>query len=241
MKQFAIIGLGAFGRHVLDELVRLNFEVLVIDRDPAVIDSFKDKAASAFAANAADAETLRQILPASTDAVIIGFETSLEASILVTSHCKKMGIRTIVAKAFSEEHADILEIVGATRVVLPEKEAARRLTPQLLSSALLNYLPISPDLVIAEVGIPEQLVGLTSIEANLRAKFNVNVIAIKAWPREEYEFFSPDCRFGPDDVALVAGREERVVAFAGGVQSRQRGTGVQKFFRHFFPNSKKKQ
>jgi trk system potassium uptake protein len=240
MKQFAIIGLGAFGRHILEELIRLDFEVLIVDRDPAVIDQFKDRVAAAFAADAADEQTLRRILPEATDAVIIDFENSLETSILATSHCRKMGIRTIVAKAFSEEHADILEIVGASRVVLPDKEAARRLTPQLLSSSLLNYLPVSPDLVIAEVGIPDQLVGMTSIEASFRTKFNLNVIAIKTWPREEYEFFSPDHRFGPDDVALVAGHEDRIVAFAGGRLRREHSKGVREIFRHFFPGLKKK-
>jgi trk system potassium uptake protein len=235
MKQYAVIGIGAFGRRILDELSKLDVEVLIVDKDPEIIDRFKDRATTAFAVDVTNEDVFGRVVPATINAAIIDLGGKVEASILVTSYCRKLGIRNIVAKAQTEEHGEVLEIVGATRVVFPEKEAAKRLTPLLTSSYLLNYLPISTGLVIAEVGIPDSLVGKTSIEANLRKEYSINVVAVKPWPSEEYRYFSPDHRFGPDDVALVAGSEELISAFTGGSFKLSRRNGTHKVFSNFFP------
>jgi trk system potassium uptake protein TrkA len=238
MKQIAIIGLGSFGKRILDELNRFEIEVLIVDKDPLIIDQYKDKAGGAFAADVTNFETLKRVLPEVLDVVIIDFEDNIEASILVTSHCRKLGIHRIVAKAQSEEHGDILDIVGATRVVFPDREAAKRLTPQFLSSQLLNYLPISSDLVIAEVGIPERLVGKTSLEANLRKEFDINVIAVRPGQQEDFQYFSPEYKFGPEDVAIVAGNEDRIVSFTGSKPQPAHRKNAQKVFGQLFPKRK---
>jgi trk system potassium uptake protein len=238
MKQIAIIGLGSFGKRILDELNRFEIEVLIVDLDPAVIDQYRDKASGAFAADVTNFETLKRVLPEVLDVVIIDFEDNIEASILVTSHCRKLGIHRIVAKAESEEHGDILDIVGATKIVFPDREAAKRLTPQFLSSQLLNYLPISPELVIAEVGIPARLVGKTSMEANLRKEFEINVIAVKPGQHEDFRYFTPEYKFGPEDVAIVAGREDCIVNFTGSGPRPVHRRNAHKAFGQLFPKRK---
>jgi trk system potassium uptake protein TrkA len=213
MKQFAIIGLSYFGKNVLDELLELGTEVLVIDKDREVIDQYQDRAVSAFVIDALNEVSLRRILPKTVDGVVIDMGEKVEASILATSYCRKIGITQIIVKAETEEHAEILELVGATRIVFPNREAAKRITPLMASSVLLNYLPVSGKLVIAEVAVPERFFGSSLLEVNLRKKFGLNLISVKNGDSEEYGLFSPEYIFRPGDVALVSGTDELIGAF----------------------------
>ena len=84
--------------------------------------------------------------------------------------------KTIIVKAETEAHGEILELVGASKVVFPNKEAAKRITPLLLSSVLLNYFPVSRKLVIVELEIPSHLIGKSTMEVDIRRQYNLNLI-----------------------------------------------------------------
>lgn len=222
MKQFAIIGLSYFGKNVLEELLELDVDILLIDKDREVIDAYRDAPVSAVALDVLNEESLRRVLPPTVDGVVIDLGEKIEASILTASYCRKMGIKRILAKAETEAHGEILELVGATKVVFPNKEAAKRMVPLMLSSAVLNYLPVSGKLVIAELGIPERLIGKTPVEADLRRSFGLNIISVKNGEDDEYGTFHPDYRFREGDVALVSGSDEALDAFAGAREREQK-------------------
>ena len=214
MKQFAILGLSYFGKDVLEELLELGADVMIIDKDRAVIDAYKDYPVSAVVMDIMNEEGLNRILPKGLDGVVIDMGEKIEASILATSYCRKLGIPRIFVKAVTEGHAEILDMVGATKIIFPHREAAKRITPLLVSSGLLNYLPVSGKLVIAEIMVPEKLVGLSLLEANLRRTFNVNLISVKNGENEEYGLFTPEYRFRAGDIALVSGMDESIELFA---------------------------
>jgi len=215
MKQFAIIGLGVFGRRMLEELKGLDAEVLLIDKDAEVVEAFKDAVKLAYVANALDEEVIRRLVPESIGAAIIDLGDQLEASILVVNYLKKMGVANILVKAESDQHGEILRIVGATRVIFPDREAAKRVVPMLVSSTITSFLPLGGDFVIAEVKPPERYFGKTLIEANLRTEHGVNVIAVRRGDGEDYSFFTPAYRILAGDVLLVAGMEEDIANFGG--------------------------
>ncbi len=215
MKQFAIIGMSKFGRRMLDELSQVDCEILIVDKNREIIEALKDKATSAYIANAMNEETITKLIPSTIDAAVIDLGDRTEVSILVTNYLKKIGIKKIIAKAETNEHGEILELVGATDVIFPNWEAAKRITPLLVSSLLFNYLPISNTLVIAEVRVPEKYWGLTLIQADLRRGVGLNVIAIRKEDSENYRFFTPEHQLEPNDVFLVAGREEELAKFSG--------------------------
>jgi trk system potassium uptake protein TrkA len=75
-------------------------------------------------------------------------------------------------------------------------------------------MPISRDFAIAEIKAPEKYLGKTLIEANLRQKHGLNVIALRKSDAEEYAYFLPDYRLQSDDMLLVAGKEEDIGEFA---------------------------
>lgn len=224
MKQFVVIGLGYFGRNVLDELLELGTEVLVIDRDRELLDRYHDRRLSAYVVETLSEEGLRRILPGAVDGVVIDMGERVESSILATSYCRKLGIAQIIVKAEDEEHAEILELVGATRIVFPNREAAKRVTPLMLSSALLNYLPVSGKLAIAEIALPDSYVGRTVLEVGLRKNHGLNLISVKNG-EEDYDRFVPEYAFRPGDVALVSGTDAQLEAFAASAGRRTGKTG----------------
>jgi len=102
-------------------------------------------------------------------------------------------------------------------------------------------MPISTSLVMAEVRIPEKYAGMTLIEANLRQRHGINVIALRSEGTQEYRYFSADYRLKGDDVLLVAGKEDEVISFSG-VEEKGRRRGVASLFRDLFgkgPEGKK--
>ncbi len=233
MKQFAILGLSYFGKNVLDELLELDVDILIIDKDREVIDAYRDAPVTAIVMDVLDEASLRHSLPPTVDAVVIDFGDKIEASILATSYCRKMGIERIIVKAETEGHAEILDLVGATKIVFPNREAAKRIVPLMLSSVLLNYLPVSGSLVIAELEVPAPFFGQSLVETELRKKYGLNLISVKN-QQEEYGLFAPDYRFRPGDVALVSGTDEALEAFSGrAAESREQGKGMRNLRRLF--------
>ena len=213
MKQIAILGLGFFSKSILEELLDLNVEVFIIDRDKEAIDIYKDKCPNSVVLDILNVETLRKILPESIDSVIIDMGKNLEASILATSYCAKLNIKSITVKAESENLGEILELVGATKVVFPNKEAAKRITPMLFSSTMLNYMPVSDTLSIAEIKIPDHLLGKSLIQSGLREKKHLNLVSIRD-PEGEFAFCPANYIFKQGDIGLFSGNDEDLNNFA---------------------------
>jgi len=205
--------LSRFGSRLLEEFLATDAEVIIIDKDREVIELYKDKVASAYIADVLNEEIIRKLVPPSIDAAIVDLGDRIEASILVTNYLKKLGVKEIIARAESSEHAEILDLVGATKVVFPNLEAAKRIAPFLISSQIFSYLPISSELVIAEVKVPEKFYGRSLVEVDMRRKYNLNVIAYRKMEGEEYFFYAPEYRLQGDDILLVGGREEDIDAF----------------------------
>lgn len=215
MKQFAIIGLDEFGMRMLDELSLVDCEILVIDKDAEVIELVKDKVTAAYITDAINEESISRLVPAEIDAAIVDLGKSMEASILVCNYLRKMGVEKIIARAETNQQGEILYLVGASQVVYPSREAAKRIVPSLLSSQLFNYIPFDEGLVIAEVKMPAKFHGKNFIDVDFRRKVGLNVIATRKFAETNYSFFSPDMQIAVDDVYLVAGAEDTVASFAG--------------------------
>jgi trk system potassium uptake protein TrkA len=239
VKQVAILGLSHFGKSVLEELLELKVEVFIMDKDRQIIDAYKDAAAGSVVLDVLNVENLRKVIPESTDAVIIDMGDSIEASILATSYCAKLKIKTIIVKAETESHGEILELVGATKVVFPNKEAAKRISPLLLSSVLLNYLPVSGKLVIAELAIPDHLIGKTVQEIEFQTKHQLNLISIRSI-EGEFDQFDEGYTFKPKDIGLFSGTDEALDRFTGYVLKEKQHKTIAEQFLSLFKHKKAK-
>ncbi len=214
-KQLAIIGLSSFTLRILEQLESTDCEILLIDKDPETINAYKDRVNRSFIADVLNESTIQRLIPADIDAVIVDPGDRIEVSILVTNYLKKMGVKKIFVRAETDEHGEILRMVGAEHIVYPNREAAIRLAPLLLSSHLLSYIPLSPEMVLAEVKAPPSVVGKKLMEAGIRDEKNLNVVGLRGSSAENgYRFVSPDYIFKEDDILLIAGAEKDVRLFS---------------------------
>ncbi|NPU84857.1 MAG: TrkA family potassium uptake protein [Syntrophaceae bacterium] len=179
MKRVIVIGLGIFGFNIAKELFENGFEVIAVDKNREAIQRIRDFATKAVLADGTDKEIMDLIGIQEEDLAIISFGEDLAASTLITLHLKQMGVKTIIVKAPSEDHALILERVGATEVIIPEKEVAAKLAKGLRSPNVLDYLPLSDDYMISEIAPPTSFLGKSIGELQLRGKYHIEVIAVR--------------------------------------------------------------
>lgn len=183
MKQFVVIGLGNFGVNVATALHKLGNQVLVLDESERKVEQIKDLVTQAIVADATDKKVLTEFVDKSIDAAIVCMRDNIEASVMITLYLKDLGVEKIVAKAINEDHGRILELVGATKIIYPEKDVAIELAETLTTPNLINWLPVEPDYKIFELKAPKEYVGKTLGELKLDDNYGVQVIAVKEGPK----------------------------------------------------------
>jgi trk system potassium uptake protein len=239
MKQFAIIGLGSFGQRMLEELVAITNEIILIDKDRDVIEKYKDRTKAAYITDAFNEAALKRIIPQEIDAVIVDLGGKIEVSIMTTNYLKKMNIREIIVKAQTDEHGEVLSMVGATLVVYPDYEAAKRITPMLASKFLFNYMPVSESLAIAEVRANEFCIGKSLLQADLRKRFSLNIVALRKKDGGDFTFVNdPSYIFTEDDILLIAGEETNILKFSA-IARRHEEVFLEGIFRKLFNKSER--
>lgn len=236
MKIYAFVGLGNFGMEMLASIATYTDTIVAIDPDPVRVDRVKDLVGTAYVADVRDEDALKRILPEAIDEAIVDLEGDFEAALLVTHFLSRAEVPEIIVKADSDDRGEILKVVGATRVVNADREAASRIAPLVLSSSLYNFMPIGGELVMAEAGIPSGLVAKTLVEADLRRTRGINVVAVRSEGSGHYRDFDRDYRLAEDDVLLVAGKEADVYAFAGisYAGGSKKGGGLGDFLKNVF-------
>jgi trk system potassium uptake protein TrkA len=179
MKRVVVIGLGIFGSNIVKELYENGFDVVAIDKNKDAVHRIKDYATKAIVADGTENEVMEHIALHEDDVVIISFGEDLAASTLITLHLKKMKVKNIIVKAPNEEHKLILEKVGATDVIIPEKEVASKVARSLIFPGVLDCLPLSEGYMIFEIAPPNSFLGKSIAELQLRSKYHVEVIAVR--------------------------------------------------------------
>ncbi|MBW4647299.1 MAG: TrkA family potassium uptake protein [Kastovskya adunca ATA6-11-RM4] len=205
-QQFAVIGLGRFGRAVCGSLHRLGYEVLGTDIDEKrVAQVLTDQlAAHAVQLDSTEPAALKQAGIFEFDTVIIAIGNYLQESIITTLNVKEAGVHYVVAKASSEVHGTLLRRVGADHVVFPESEAGCALARSLTKPAILEHFELDPNNSIVEVMVPEEFHGRTVTEVELRSRYGLNLLAVGQ--SEKFEINpDPSRRLHKGQVMVVIG------------------------------------
>ncbi len=179
-RQFAVIGLGRFGRAVCETLHRLGYEVLGVDSDEKkVAQILSDQLAShALELDSTEPTALKESGIFEFDTVIVAIGNYLTESIITTLNLKEGGVPHVVAKASSEIHLKLLEKVGADHVVFPEREMGCTLARSLTKPSILERFELDPDHSIVELVVPEKFDGKTIAELELRRHYGLNLLAV---------------------------------------------------------------
>ncbi|WP_223595469.1 potassium channel family protein [Neobacillus bataviensis] len=211
--QYAVIGLGRFGLSIANKLFESGQEVLGIDVNEERVEDSHPYVTHAVIADSTDSEALKSIGIRNFDNVIVAIGNDIQASILSVLLLKELGVKKVIAKALNKLHGQVLKKVGADWVVFPERDMGIRVAHQLLSPNVLNFIEISKDYSVEEVKIPDRMVEKTLREIDLRAEYNISVIAI----RHDNEINispSPDKKISYGDVLVVIGENRDLERFA---------------------------
>lgn len=203
---FGIIGLGRFGSALAIELASAGTDLLVIDRDEEKVRELRDYTENAYVVKNLDKKALTETGVQNCDVAVVCIGEHMDTSILTTLNLVSLGIPTVIAKATSIEHGEILEKLGA-EVVYPERDMAIRLAHRLEASKMLDYIQLSEKLNISKLIIPDIIVGKTVLSVNLRGEFGINIIAIEN-NGNLIETINPDYVFRKGDIMFISGSKD---------------------------------
>lgn len=221
VETYVVIGLGQFGRQLAWSLAEAGQEVLVIDTDMGRVEEIKDVVARAVKADATNEETMRALGVGEVAIAIVALgEEDFEAEVLAVGALKQLGVPRIVARSSNRQRGRILALVGADHVVYPEVEAAERMARTLASPGVVEEVCLPSGHALVEVKMPSRLVGMTLAETQLRARFGLNVLAVKrpGGPKGGERVLEPHPELALDtgDVMVLAGERSKVEEFLRG-------------------------
>ena len=177
--QYAVLGLGIFGSTVSKTLSRYNCEVIAIDKNMECVQRMADIVSVAIQGDITDINVLRNAGVADCDVAVVSTGSHLEESILCVLNLKELGVPYIVAKAKNKSYKQILEKVGADKVVRPEKEMGVETAKGLLDRKIIDMVDIDDEYSIIEVATPNSWIGFTLADLDVRNRFNINILGIR--------------------------------------------------------------
>lgn len=176
-----IIGLGTFGKSLLQELKRDGTsEIVILDKDEKLIEINKEDTSFAVIGDSMNIETLQK-LPTDIDIAICCIGNDMSASLITCLNLKELQMNKIIARSSSSHHSQILSAIGIDKedIIFPEEEIGIRLGKRLVNRHVFNNVMLAGNHVLSEIKVRNQFVGLKLKDLQLRERFKINVIAIK--------------------------------------------------------------
>lgn len=206
---YGIIGLGRFGQALASELALSGAELIVLDCNEDKVSELREITENAYVVKSLDKKTLQETGIKNCDVAVVCIGEQIDSSILTTLNLVSLGIPRVIAKATSAEHGIILEKLGA-EVVFPERDMAVRLACRLETDREIDIIRLSEKINISKLRIPDGLIGKSVAEANLRARFGLNIVAIENNGRV-IDDVTPGLLFRRDDVLYLVGDKKGLV------------------------------
>lgn len=179
MKSYIVIGLGRFGAELATKLYECGEEVLAVDTNESIVDKIADHVTRAVTADARDLDVLEKLGAENFDRAVVAVGSDLAASALITMNLKTLNVPFIMCKAHDDTYREILERLGADRVVLPEREVADKLALGLTHAGVMEYIELSEEFGIVEMEPIDEWIGKSIKDLELRTRYGANVIALR--------------------------------------------------------------
>ena len=208
MKRFIVIGLGNFGASVAQTLHEIGHDVATLDRNPERVDAMARIATKSAVGDGTDVRTLKRVGAEDADAAVISTGDDITASALTALMLRDLGVRELYVKVVSADHARLIEKIGVTDTIFPERESGVRLGKRISSKLLLNYVPLGADFSLQEMAVPEAWVGRSLRELQLPRRHSISVVAVHDMLSDSIQPVpDPDAPLKESDTLIVAGTE----------------------------------
>ncbi|MEG0268913.1 MAG: TrkA family potassium uptake protein [Clostridia bacterium] len=210
MRSMLVIGLGRFGRHLAINLAELGNEVMVVDKEEAMVNTVAPHVTAAHIGDCMDEEVVHSLGVRNFDVCFVCISNNFQSSLEITSILKESGAKLVVSKTDREMHAKFLLKIGADVVIHPERDMAQRTAMKYSMQNAFDYIELTPEYAISETLAPLSWVGHTIRDLKVRSRYNVNVIGVK---RDAHVTPLVDAEhvFQADEHILVAGSKADII------------------------------
>ena len=179
MKNILLIGLGRFGRHLAVELNELGHEVMAVDDEEDRVNEILPYVTNSQIGNSTNADFLKSLGIGNFDICFVTISADFENSLETTSLLKELGAKIVISRAERDIQKKFLLRNGADQVVYPERQVAKWASIRYTADHILDYMEIDASHAIFEAEVPEEWLGKTIGELDVRRKYNINIIAVK--------------------------------------------------------------
>ena len=205
MKSILLIGLGRFGRHIAANLSQLGHEVMAVDQVEEQVNGVLPFVTNAQIGDSTNEDFLRSLGVRNFDVCIVAIANDFQNSLETTSLLKELGAKMVVSRAARDVQAKFLLRNGADEVIYPEKQMAKWAAIRYSADHILDYMELDGEHAMFEVQVPENWVGRTVGQLDIRKKYAVNIIGLRRSEKLSLSI-SPETAFEEEDTLLVLGR-----------------------------------
>lgn len=207
-----VIGLGRFGAAAALEMDRLGYRVHAVEQNPSIAERFSRRLMRVLSLDATNPEEFAAIKPGDFRIAVVGIGTSIEGSLLTAGNLIDAHVPDIWAKAVSVEHARLLRRIGVQHVITPEAEAGSRVA-HLVNGRMKDYIEFEDGYAIVKMLPPQEMIGFTLAETDIRKKYGVTVVGVKA-PGEDFTHAVPETKIGKHHSVIVSGPSKLIEQLA---------------------------
>ena len=179
MKSILLVGLGRFGRHIAMKLYDMGHEIMAVDQDEERVSSALSFVTNAQIGDSTNEAFLESLGIRNFDACIVTIGDNFQNSLETASLLKEFGAKKVIARAATGVQEKFLLRNGADEVVYPEKQLATWTAIRCASDHVLDYIELDHDYAIFELTVPNNWVGKSVIQLDIRKKFGINILGIK--------------------------------------------------------------
>lgn len=219
-KSFAVIGLGQFGRAIVEELVANSRDLIAIDNDKEAVKKVSTIVSTCFVADSTDESALKELGIKDVDAAIVAFGSNKEASVLTTVLLRELGVKQIIVRVDDDTYAPIIKKLGATEIISPQRAAGEALANRLGNTDYRDFYKLDDRYSVISILINPSFVPETLAELNPKVKYGVNVVLIT----RNGKSFVPGGNDSvlPDDTCFVVGTDKEIRSFREAVNGRRK-------------------
>jgi voltage-gated potassium channel len=213
---FILCGYGRIGSMIAEDLDKQRVPFVIIERDPGRVRGVIDRGWIAMEADASQEEVLTRAGIHRARGLIAAVGTDAENVYTVLTARVMRPDLFIIARVESDDAEHKLRRAGADRVISPYHIGAAHMVQTALRPAVVDFVQLATssghlELSMEQVRVPQpsMLVGKSLVEAGIRQKFGVIIVAIKR--------ADSAMEFNPPPEAVIRGGDELVVL--GGAES----------------------
>lgn len=212
MKNILLIGLGRFGKHIAMQLNEMGHEIMAVDINEERVNRILPFVTNAQIGDSTDASFLESLGIGNFDICFVTIGGSFQNSLETTSLLKELGANLVISRAERDVQEKFLLRNGADRVVYPEKQVAKWASIRYADDHILDYMEVDASHAIFEVAIPDEWIGRSVGELDIRRRYNINILAVKK-EREVSVTISVDTVLEVDSTLLVLGDYKAIQKF----------------------------